>query len=273
MKFVKMHGCGNDFIIIEESTPPSPSVIQKLCDRHFGIGADQFFNLLPSAKADIRMDIWNTDGSRAEMCGNGIRAVALYLKKYGLSGFSNTAKENLKNRTDYSIETLAGVQTVSIKTGKEEQVTVNMGEPKIDLNPKTLTVDSQSFFFYQASIGNPHAVLFQEDQSFSLIPKNIGSSIENHSFFPNRTNVEFVNIVSPTEIEVTVWERGAGLTLACGSGACAAMAVTHLIKKGASKIKVQLPGGVLECSWEGIGHPLWMTGPAQEVFKGEIAID
>ena len=270
--FTKMHGLGNDFVVIDQlGTPHSTSIdinqalAKKVCDRHFGIGADQLLWLKKAhdAKNDARMEIFNTDGSVAEMCGNGIRAAALYLQKY-------TAHP----KAAYSIETLGGLKTVEIHGRK---VKVNMGFPVLkagfsDPLGELLDVHGQQLRFHEVDFGNPHAVLFLPSVSNFPVEK-VGSDVEGHSRFPERTNVEFVEIKGPHQIQLRVWERGAGLTLACGTGACAAAVASLALGKVQSPVQVQLPGGQLQISWEGGSHPVFMEGVAQEVFQGFFLLE
>lgn len=270
--FTKMHGLGNDFIIIENlgssrscKISITAKLAQHLCDRRFGIGADQvlWLNTPSHLNSDIRMDIINADGSIAEMCGNGIRAATIYIHRY-----------THNQKTSYQIETLAGIKTTQLI---EQEVQVNMGIPAFYhakkgethlLKPEKLTINNQLFDFYRVDIGNPHAVIFVENLEHIPLQK-WGSFIENHPLFPNRTNVEFVEITDQDSIKVRIWERGAGMTLACGTGACAAVAVSIETKRIQNSIvTVYLPGGKLKIFWDGKQSPILMTGPATEVFSG-----
>jgi diaminopimelate epimerase len=281
LEFTKMHGLGNDFIVLDDLRPETATderlksllsqktFIQKICDRRFGIGADQILWLRkphePGApgtgRRDVRMEILNADGSAAEMCGNGIRAVALYLNRHVF-----------KNQTELRIETLAGVKTVSIEG---DHVRVDMGVPKLGLGVanggELISVDDQEFRFLEVNVGNPHAVIFTEKLSAVPVEK-WGPQIECHSRFPARTNVEFVKVESPHELRVRVWERGAGITLACGTGACASAVAGLASRRLQNPVEVKLPGGSLKITWNGASTPVMMTGPATEVYRGSFSV-
>ena len=261
LPFTKMHGLGNDFIVIDHlggsSQKIGPELARVLCDRRFGVGADQVLWLKPAQdlSCDARMEILNADGTSAEMCGNGIRAVALYLRDHGNS-----------KKSDYAVETLAGVIRVFLKG---DEVEVDMGSPvlgeRFTQGGEEIHIDGQVLRFFEVSMGNPHAVFFVDDLNAVQIEK-IGPLIETHSRFPKKTNVEFVRVVNPHLIQVRVWERGAGITLACGTGACASAVASRGTKRVESSLVVELPGGNLRISWTGGG--VKMTGPATEVFSG-----
>lgn len=284
--FTKMHGLGNDFVIIDdlkaETFASSQTKVQdfatqfaqKICNRRLGVGADQVLWLKKPINGpinglgshDARMEILNADGSVAEMCGNGIRAVALYLNRH-----------SAVSKLQYRIETLAGTQIVNLV--ENDEVKVDMGRPGLgnrSTEGELLSILSKGktreFRFYEVSMGNPHAVIFM-DQISEGIPEaslleEIGPLIETHSRFPKRTNVEFVKILSSTKIQVRVWERGAGATLACGTGACAAAVASILTGRTQSLVEAALPGGNLQIEWQkGSSHVL-MKGPATEVFQG-----
>ena len=266
--FVKMHGLGNDFIVIDDFTRASDTRLNsetgmKLCDRRHGIGADQILWLRKphdSKSADLRMEIINNDGSIAEMCGNGIRAVALYLNQ-------------ITPKSSYRIETLAGIKIVEIRG---DQVDVDMGEPQLKAGfanaaGEHLTALGKTYSFFEVGMGNPHAIIFVDDV-LKFPAGDVGPAIEHLPRFPKRTNVEFVQILGPKLIRTRVWERGAGLTLACGTGACAAAAAAIALGKVTMPLEVALPGGSLIIRWEGQGKSLFMKGPATEVFRGEIEI-
>jgi diaminopimelate epimerase len=270
LEFVKMHGLGNDFILIDcikQDIPNPQDFAVKYCNRRFGIGADQLLLLYPSEIADFKMRIFNADGSEVEMCGNGIRCFAKYIWDRGFS-----KKEVLE------VETLAGI----IKPKKiGDLIQVDMGIPQF--NPSLIPVDvegEQAFDILLevsgwhtkincVSMGNPHAVIFLSGEPKDFAVNKYGPLIENHPIFPKRTNVEFAFVQNPREITMRVWERGAGETLACGTGACAT-AVTA-IKKGFTekKVTVHLLGGDLHVEWAEDGH-VYMTGPAEEVFEGRL---
>jgi diaminopimelate epimerase len=272
LQFAKMHGLGNDFILIdnrEERLEQIDLLARRLCRRRFGIGADQLLLLEKSQIADYRMRIFNPDGSEVEMCGNGIRCLARYIKDKGLC-----ANDRLL------IETKAG--TVKINREKD-QIKVDMGEPilegeKIPLSQKgeiisaPLVLDGMQFNITCVSMGNPHCVILMDDlQGFAVA--EYGPQIEHHALFPKRTNVEFVRVLNQGQIEVKVWERGAGETLACGSGACASVVATVLNHKTQRTVDVNLPGGTLHICWSADDNHVYMRGPAEYVFDGitEIA--
>lgn len=268
MKFTKMHALGNDFIVIDTRTLKihSPDKLaRKICDRHFGVGADQVLLLGDSDSADYRMQIFNADGSEVEMCGNGIRAIAKYVWDRGLS-----------DNDVLHIETLAGIIRPERVDGL---IRVDMGEPVLDgrsipveldgtVVDHRLEVDDTAFDITCVSMGNPHAVIFVEDvEDFPV--SRYGPLIENHPLFPNRINVEFIEVLGSAELKMRVWERGAGETLACGTGASAS-AVASVIKGLTDrKVTIHLRGGDLVIEWTD-DNRVYMTGPATEVFEGEI---
>lgn len=280
LRFVKMHGLGNDFVVVEgfsQVIPPPEtwqSLARRLTDRHFGIGADGLVFLLPSRGevAVVEMRMFNPDGSEAEMCGNAIRCAAKYAYEHlGLGGDT------------LAIATLAGVKEVRIRAeaGKVATVTVNMGPPALEasavpvlapFSPAVnwpLTVEGVEFVVTCLSMGNPHCVSFVPSlEEVDLL--RWGPAIEGHPAFPRRVNVEFVQVLSPERLRVKVWERGAGATLACGTGACAAAVAGVLTRVSRNRVRVELPGGELAVTWEGPGEPVWMEGPAAEVFRGEV---
>ncbi len=273
--FLKMHGLGNDFILVDTLRHPSinelslselSALSQRLCRRRFGVGADQLLLLCPSEVASFRMRIFNADGSEVQMCGNGIRCLARYIWDSGLSDTS-----------PLEIETMAGIIRPE-RAG--ELVRVNMGVPLF--NPEDIPVksdrpdnieiriDSKVFRLNCVSMGNPHAVIIADDLE-GIELSRFGPLIENHPLFPERTNVEFVQVLNPQEIRMRVWERGVGETLACGTGASASAVVC--IKQGMAdqRVTVHLLGGDLVIEWDGDG-PVYMTGPAVAVFEGTIDI-
>lgn len=278
MFFTKVHGLGNDFILVNAGTgqgfPDDYSTLAKeMCDRKFGIGADGLVLLLDSEEADVRMRIINSDGSEAEMCGNAIRCVAKYLYEQGIA-----RKDEIK------VETLAGIIVPQIiqKHGAVEAVKVDMGAPRLERAaiPMTgppgqvvnepLEVAGQTLYITAVSMGNPHCVIFVED--VSAIPlADIGPVIETHLAFPRKTNVEFVQVLSPTEVRMVVWERGAGPTMACGTGACAVAVAGVLNGLTEKQVTVHLPGGPLTIEWADNGS-VYMTGPAKQVFTGEYTV-
>ncbi len=277
MRFTKMHGAGNDYVYINgfvEQVGDPARLAQQLSNRNFGIGSDGLILILPSAQADVRMRMFNADGSEAEMCGNGIRCVAKYAYDHGLV-----------DRLRISVETGNGVLPLELfagESGRIEQVRVNMGVPKLTradlpmVGPAEqqvlsvpLILDYDSFEISCVSMGNPHCVIFVEDVESFPVAK-IGPLIEMHPWFPRRINVEFVQVLSPTEVIQRTWERGAGETLACGTGASAVCVAGVLTGRTERKIVNHLRGGDLELEWLADG-PVMMTGPAVEVFSGEFA--
>ena len=273
MKFTKMHGAGNDYVYVnafEERLPADiPALAQAVSDRHCGIGSDGLILIGPSEIGDARMRMFNADGSESEMCGNGIRCVAKYVYDHGLA-----RKEELR------IETGNGVLTLQVfpENGKVQQVRVNMGRPILESAriPTTLagdppvladlTVGDQTLQVTCVSMGNPHCITFVDELSDQWV-HGIGPQIERHPAFPNRVNAEFIQIVSPTETIMRVWERGSGETLACGTGACAAAVAGVLTGKSERKILCHLPGGDLTLEWADTDE-VFMTGPAVEVYDG-----
>jgi len=272
-----MHGLGNDFVLIDclEQEIENPSQLaQEMCDRNFGIGADGLILILPSelAEADYRMRIFNSDGSEPQMCGNGIRCFAKYL-------YQNELTDKIK----LNIETLAGIirPELILKDGTIELVKVDMGEPilrrseipmlgedKEQVIKEELIVGTETFEVTTVSMGNPHCVIFVDDiEEIELT--NWGSQIETHKLFPEDINVEFIEVLNQEEIEMRVWERGAGITLACGTGACASTVASILNGYTNRKITVHLAGGDLVIEWSESNNRVYMSGPATEVFVGE----
>ncbi|MBD2846167.1 diaminopimelate epimerase [Paenibacillus sp. IB182496] len=276
MDFTKMHGLGNDFIVIygeRELPAEAAELATRLCDRHFGIGADGLVYILPSERADYRMRIINSDGSEAEQCGNAIRCVAKYVYDNG-----HAASQEL------TIETLgAGVQKVqlTVRDGKAERVRVDMGEPVLDGLKVPTTVDTdpvldhpievggREFRFTAVSMGNPHCVIYVDDAAgFDLAAW--GPLLETHPMFPRKINVEFVTVKSRSHTDMRVWERGAGPTLACGTGACATVVASALNGLTDRTATVSLAGGDLLIEWSGADNHVYMTGPAETVFSGQV---
>jgi len=273
LRFTKMHGAGNDYVVLDgirEELPPISPLAARLCDRHFGIGADQLLVARPSRAADFRMEIYNADGSQVEMCGNGLRAFYKFLRDRG-----HTADDAI------SVETLGGV--VCPGWAGPDRVRVDMGQPVLapakipttlgsgdgPVLDAPLEVDGESLRVSSVSMGNPHAVVFVEDPDRADVER-LGPLIEHHSAFPNRVNVEFVTAIGRDRIRQRTWERGVGETLACGSGACAVAVVAMLRDVVDDEVSMELRGGELEIGWEGHGAPVIMTGPAAEVFTGEF---
>lgn len=275
MKFTKMQGLGNDYVYVncfEETIDDGPAVARRVSDRHFGIGSDGLILICPSEQADFQMVMYNADGSRAQMCGNGIRSVGKYVYDRGLT-----------NQTTITVETLAGIKTLqfSVENGKVASVTVDMGEPV--LTPaqipvrgngdrfvnESVTLDGVRYGLTAVSMGNPHAVVFVP-QVDTLDLNRIGPSFEYHELFPERTNTEFIEVVDRSTLKMRVWERGSGETLACGTGACASLVAAVLCGRSEREATLKLLGGDLRIRWdEETGH-VFMTGPAEFVFDGEI---
>ena len=278
MRFTKMHGCGNDYVYVncfEESVSNPEEVARFVSERHFGIGSDGLILICPSEKADFRMAMYNADGSEGKMCGNGIRCVAKYVYDYGLT-----------DKTELAVETKSGIKylDLTVEDGKVALVKVDMGKPV--LSPKEIpvnlemesvvdepvTVDGQEFRITCVSMGNPHAVTFVEDTA-SLPLEQLGPKFEKHSLFPEQVNTEFVQIRNRQEINMRVWERGSGETLACGTGACASVVACVLNGLTDNEVTVHLTGGTLQIHFDRQENTVWMTGPATVVFDGEIDID
>lgn len=277
MKFTKMQGCGNDYVYVDctkEVIEHIPETAVKVSDRHFGIGSDGLILIKSSETADFFMDMYNNDGSRGKMCGNGIRCVAKYVYDYGL-----TNKEHLR------IETLSGIKELDLilRDGKVSQVTVNMGAPILQpslipvvsdkdvLIKEPITIDGQRYEITCVSMGNPHAVVFVEDTS-SLPIEVIGPKFENHPIFPDRVNTEFIQIIDRTHIRMRVWERGSGETFACGTGACASVVACVLNGLTEPEVTVTLLGGDLSIRYDQKENTIYMTGPAVKVYEGEIEL-
>ncbi|GET41643.1 diaminopimelate epimerase [Microseira wollei] len=277
IEFTKYHGLGNDFILIDNRSSSDPAVTPeqavKLCDRHFGIGGDGVIFALPGQDGtDYTMRIFNSDGSEPEMCGNGIRCLARFIAE--LEGRSDSTVE-------YRIHTLAGVMKPQLRL--DGQVTVDMGLPRLLAGeiPTTLapadqkvidlplSVAGKSWQVTCVSMGNPHCITFVED--VAAIPlENIGPQFEHHSVFPQRTNTEFIQVVRKDYLKMRVWERGAGITLACGTGACASLVAGVLTGMSDRKATIELPGGPLEIEWSELDQRVYMTGPAEKVFAGSV---
>ena len=274
MRFTKMHGAGNDYVYVncfEEPLPENPAQLaREISDRHFGVGGDGLILICRSEKADARMRMFNADGSEAEMCGNGIRCLAKYVYDHGIC-----------TKGQLAIETGAGVLALELELedSKVRRVRVDMGEPilaagqipttlsgdpvtdvELPLGEKTLSVSC-------VSMGNPHCITFVDQLTDDWV-LSVGPQVETDPHFPNRVNAEFVEVVSPSEIRMRVWERGSGETLACGTGACAVCVAGALTGRTDRKILAHLPGGDLELDWAENNH-VYMTGPAEEVFSGQ----
>ncbi len=264
LSFTKMHGAGNDYIYLNclQSIPENlPELARLLSDRHFSIGGDGVICICPSQIADVSMRMFNADGSEGAMCGNGIRCVGKYVYDKGLVP-----------KPDLTVETLAGVKTLRLKVeqGQVSAATVDMGTPQVD-SPAQVTVEEESYTLYPASMGNPHAILYVSDVETAPVA-SLGPLIERHSLFPDRTNVEFVSVVNRTRLNMRVWERGSGETLACGTGACAALAVTVSLGLCERRCAIALPGGQLDIHWSQEDGHIYMTGPAVTAFEGTVCV-
>ena len=261
MKLTKMHGLGNDYLYFFGEVPENVEAQAiRLSDRHTGIGSDGLIYISDSDKADFRMRIFNADGSEAKMCGNGIRCVGRYVYEKGYT-----------RKTKLRIETESGIRDLilHIKDGEVTSVSVDMGVVKVD-DPKHLELNGEWYEVYPVSVGNPHAVIFVGESGLDL-PEQIGSCLEHHPSFPGGVNAEFVNVVSDTRIRMRVWERGSGVTMACGTGACAsaaASAARGFCKEGTA-VDVQLDGGNLKVTVARDGK-VWMEGPAEFVYDAEF---
>jgi len=276
LPFTKMHGISNDYVYVNAFTTKiadPPTVARKVSDRRTGIGGDGLILICPSNSAHARMEMYNADGSRGKMCGNGIRCVGKFVYEHGL------AKAN-----PLKIDTDAGVKVLFLELRDEKVVgvTVDMGEPILDgpLIPvaaqgqiinQPLEVEGKSYRVTCVSMGNPHCVTFV-DTVEPLELEKIGPKFEYHSFFPERVNTEFIQVISPTEMNMRVWERGSGETWACGTGACAAAVAAALNKKADRRVTVHLRGGDLAIEWREEDNHVYMTGPAEKVFEGMIEI-
>jgi len=282
MNFTKMQGAGNDFILVEANYEKDWSQMAiAMCNRHFGVGGDGLLVVLPSDKADLRMREFNADGSEAEACGNGLRCVARYAVYKGLVS---------AEAYQVSVETMSGIRQAKFHKigGQVTAVQVSMGEPKfsakdipvllepsqreaVDITPildYPITIDGKELLLNFVSMGNPHAVCFWQQPVADFPLSRLGPAVEHHSIFPNRVNFEIANVINRQQMEVRVWERGVGETLACGSGACAVAVVAQLHGYTGNKVEIKLPGGVLEVEWDGVGEVL-LNGPAEIVFSGE----
>jgi diaminopimelate epimerase len=278
MRFVKYQGIGNDFVMIADpgdALKLSAEAVRRVCDRRFGVGADGVIRVAPGRDGgELLMDYVNSDGSIGEMCGNGIRCLALFAREEGMT----SARE-------MRVETRAGVRTVEV--GVEDRVRVDMGAPIFDPGQIPVTWDGADALRARLmlgatevevaclSMGNPHAVMFVEDPHEAPVT-TVGPALEHHAAFPNGANVEFVRVLSPQRIRMRVWERGSGETLACGTGACAAAVATRLLADAAEQIMVELPGGEVEVEWRGgleNEEPVYLTGAAMKVFEGDIGTE
>mgnify|MGYP006066629581 FL=1 len=275
MKFTKMQGLGNDYVYVncfQEKIEDPSELARKISDRHFGVGSDGLIMINPSDKADFEMEMYNADGSRGEMCGNGIRCVAKYVYDYGLT-----------DKTSISVETLGGIKylDLTVEDGKVKLVKVDMGKPELEPSKvpviaegssvvdAPIMVDGKEYRMTCISMGNPHAVVFVDCDVRELPLEEIGPKFENHERFPKRVNTEFVRVLDRHTAEMRVWERGSGETLACGTGACAVAAACALNGHTEDEVTVKLLGGDLHIRWDRENDTVYMTGPAEVVFDGE----
>ncbi|MFO0960956.1 MAG: diaminopimelate epimerase [Isosphaeraceae bacterium] len=275
MKFTKMHGIGNDYVYISTFDQPAPTdpgeLARRVADRHFGVGGDGLILITPSDRADARMRMFNLDGSEGEMCGNGVRCVAKYVHDHGIA-----------RKPRLAIETGRGVLTLDLEVegGKARRVRVDMGTPILESAriPTTLPgdppvdtmieVDGRTYQLTAVSMGNPHSIVYVEDvDAFPL--EVLGPKFENHPAFPRRVNAHFVQVLGPGEVRMRTWERGSGITLACGTGACSVAVAGVLTGRTGRRLLAHLPGGDLELEWPADDASVFMTGPATEVFSGE----
>ena len=275
MKFTKMQGLGNDYVYVncfKEKIDNPSELARRISDRHFGVGSDGLIMINPSDKADFEMEMYNADGSRGEMCGNGIRCVAKYVYDYGL-----TDKKHI------SVETLGGIKylDLTVEEGKVKMVKVDMGKPELEplkipvkasgdkAVDEPILVGGNEYRMTCVSMGNPHAVIFIGCDVREFPLEEIGPKFENHERFPNRVNTEFVRVIDRRTAEMRVWERGSGETLACGTGACAVAVACALNGFTEDEVTVRLLGGDLQIRWDREKDTVFMTGPAEVVFDGE----
>jgi len=288
MNFTKLQGAGNDFTLIETNDIKRDwsQTARVICDRHFGIGADGLLLLLPSDTADFRMRMFNPDGSEAEACGNGIRCLAKYIVEKGLLSRKRGASSS---QNQISVETIAGIRIVRLyKIGESTKIQIGMGTPKfeaseipvaikqgegdiVDIKPMIsypVVIEGKELLLNLVSMGNPHAVCFWQHPVADFPLSQVGPKVEHLAIFPNRVNFEVANVVNRQRIEARVWERGAGETLACGTGACAIAVAAQLCGHIGSEVDIKLPGGMLQAEWDRAGEVL-LSGPAEIVFTGE----
>ena len=277
IEFTKMQGCGNDYVYINGFTQKidpedKPEWVRKISDRHFGVGSDGAIFINPSKIADFEMEMWNADGTRSEMCGNGIRCVGKYVYDKGLT-----------DKTELTVESFGKIKylTLYVSEGKVDRVRVNMGAPELIAEripvvcdkeqaiDEPIEVQGKTYHMTCVSMGNPHAVVFM-DQVADLTIDQIGPYFENHARFPKRVNVEFVKKIDRNNVEMRVWERGTGETLACGTGCCATAVACVLNGLTDEEITVKLLGGELHIKWDRTANLVYMTGPAKIVFEGEV---
>lgn len=278
MKFTKMQGIGNDYVYVNcfEETVENPAAVARfVSDRHYGIGSDGLILIKPSDAADCEMEMYNADGSKSQMCGNGIRCVAKYAYDYGIV-----------NKNVITIQTGAGIKTLELEVhgGKVKRVRVNMGSPILEAEKipicgysgkvvdVPIEVDGKVYRMTGVSMGNPHAIVYMENIS-DMDMEKLGPKFENHACFPERVNTEFVRVIDRKCVEMRVWERGSGETLACGTGACAVAVASILNGLTEDSLTVKLLGGDLEIEWDRQENLVYMTGAAEVVFDGEIEVE
>ena len=274
MKFTKMHGCGNDYVYVDgakEHIMNKKQLVIAVSDRHFGIGSDGVIFINPSEIADFEMEMYNADGSRSEMCGNGMRCVGKFVYDHGLTDKAQVAVESC-GKIKYL--------DMTVENGKVSRVRVNMGQPELtavnvpvvseneQVIDEEIAVNGQKYRMTCVSMGNPHAVVFMDDVANMKI-EEIGPHFENHERFPNRTNTEFVKVIDDSHVEMRVWERGSGETLACGTGCCATAVACALNGLTGNHVFVKVLGGEIEIEWDREENLVYMTGPAETVYEGE----
>ena len=284
MKFTKMHGCGNDYVYVDCTKEVIPNISEtaiRVSDRHFGIGSDGLILIKASDVADFEMDMYNADGSRGKMCGNGIRCVAKYVYDHGLT-----------DKTTITVNTLSGIKTLklTVEDGKVSRVRVDMGEPELipaqvpvkasvlgladdrreAIVAEPLEIKGRSYDITCVSMGNPHCITFIGEDVRDFPLEEVGPVFEKHELFPERVNTEFINVIDKDHLRMRVWERGSGETLACGTGACAVAVASYLNGFTGRSVDIELLGGHLEVVYDEKTNHVFMTGPATEVFSGEI---
>mgnify|MGYP002544310597 FL=1 len=284
MKFTKMHGCGNDYVYVDCTKEVIPNISEtaiRVSDRHFGIGSDGLILIKASDVADFEMDMYNADGSRGKMCGNGIRCVAKYVYDHGLT-----------DKTTITVNTLSGIKTLklTVEDGKVSKVRVDMGEPELipaqvpvkasvlgltddrreAIMAEPLEIKGRSYDITCVSMGNPHCITFIGEDVRDFPLEEVGPVFEKHELFPERVNTEFINVIDKDHLRMRVWERGSGETLACGTGACAVAVASYLNGFTGRSVDIELLGGHLEVVYDEKTNHVFMTGPATEVFSGEI---
>ena len=284
MKFTKMHGCGNDYVYVDCTKEVIPNISEtaiRVSDRHFGIGSDGLILIKASDVADFEMDMYNADGSRGKMCGNGIRCVAKYVYDHGLT-----------DKTTITVNTLSGIKTLklTVEDGKVSKVRVDLGEPELipaqvpvkasvlgladdrreAIVAEPLEIKGRSYDITCVSMGNPHCITFIGEDVRDFPLEEVGPVFEKHELFPERVNTEFINVIDKDHLRMRVWERGSGETLACGTGACAVAVASYLNGFTGRSVDIELLGGHLEVVYDEKTNHVFMTGPATEVFSGEI---